>query len=160
MLDLWLCYLSSRIVLCSVVAHQLDKNLQGRLTWSGGLNSSINAMLIWDYSKHHVLFGCQACATLCHLSNISFGLASAVFHVLKRFFKMDLNQCWYPQNIVFITSFAHRITCCFFWSERIMFSSKQSMLTTPVIFRPWIQLFAVFSIVWYFLLCPFLLCAL
>ena len=43
----------------SVVAHQLDKNLQGRLTFNGGMASGINAMLIYDQDKHHLILGCQ-----------------------------------------------------------------------------------------------------
>lgn len=45
---------------CNImVAHQLDKNLQGRLSWSGGMNTALNAMMIWDYNRHHLVLGCQ-----------------------------------------------------------------------------------------------------
>jgi len=42
-----------------VLAHQLDKNLQGRLTWMAGVQSSVNATLIWDREQHHVVTSIQ-----------------------------------------------------------------------------------------------------
>jgi len=45
----------------SVLAHQLDKNLQGRLTWTAGLHSSMNATLVWDREQHHVVTSIQVC---------------------------------------------------------------------------------------------------
>jgi len=43
----------------SVLAHQLDKNLQGRLTWTAGVHSSMNATLVWDREQHHVVTSIQ-----------------------------------------------------------------------------------------------------
>jgi len=45
----------------SVLAHQLDKNLQGRLTWTAGVHSSMNATLVWDREQHHVAASFQVC---------------------------------------------------------------------------------------------------
>ena len=46
-------------LLILVLAHQLDKNLQGRLTWSAGMHSSMNATLVWDRDQHHVVSSVQ-----------------------------------------------------------------------------------------------------
>ncbi|KAI0207079.1 DnaJ-like protein subfamily C member 11 [Lamellibrachia satsuma] len=45
--------------LSATVATQLDKNLQGRLMWNAGFQSSINTMAIWDTEKHHLTWAVQ-----------------------------------------------------------------------------------------------------
>jgi len=46
-------------VIVSVLAHQIDKNIQGRLTWTAGVHSSMNATLVWDRDLHHIVTSVQ-----------------------------------------------------------------------------------------------------
>ena len=47
------------IILLSVVAMQLDKNVQGRITYQWGTHSSMTTMIIYDTDKRHIVAAIQ-----------------------------------------------------------------------------------------------------
>ena len=66
------------------VATQLDKNLQGRLTWNAGSSSSMSTALVWDHQKHHLAGVIQVKyinAPFCHIY--------MYFSISGDFFSMD-----------------------------------------------------------------------
>ena len=43
----------------TVLATQLDKNLQGRMVWTAGAHSSLNTMVVWDTVNRHLVASLQ-----------------------------------------------------------------------------------------------------
>jgi len=50
---------SIRPSLSTTIAHQIKKNLQGRITWNAMSPSSMQTVIAWDSQPHSVMFGCQ-----------------------------------------------------------------------------------------------------